>query len=110
MTPLPVNRSGNDLVLNWAGACDPAEDYAVIRGRHRQLRRVQPGAVLDRWVDLGDDHLGRGDRFLLVTPLTGGEEGPYGLLSDDNQLPASGAACAMQIVSVFPASMEHWIF
>ncbi|ANM29867.1 hypothetical protein ABI59_10180 [Acidobacteria bacterium Mor1] len=101
-TPLLVNRSGNDLVLTWAGACNAADDYAIYEGAVGNFGVYNPVQCSTGGSTSATITPGAGDRFLLVTPLTGGAEGSYGLRSDDSERPVSGAACATQNVVACP--------
>jgi len=88
-----------ELLFNWGASCSAeASDYAVYEGSLDSLREgvwdhrpasCSTGGALDTTLVAGE-----GNRFFLVSPLAGSNEGRFGSTSEGSLRPASLAACA----------------
>ena len=94
--PLHVDKNGASLFLSWSPACGPVSDYAVYEGSlgtpgsHVPLQCATGGATTATVPP------SLGDRYYLVVPSSGGNEGSYGRTSDGTERAPSAAACAPQ--------------
>jgi hypothetical protein len=93
--PLTVRKAGaSDLALAWGLGCSPdATDYTVHEGAigdwygHQAVLCDTAGLLTSATIAPA-----AGGRYLLVVPVTDGEEGSYGLDSNGAERPASASA------------------
>jgi hypothetical protein len=91
--------AGVELFFHWGASCSAeASDYAVYEGSLESLREgvwdhrpssCSTGGALETTL-VADE----GNRFFLVSPLAGTNEGRFGSTSDGSMRPSSVAACA----------------
>jgi len=102
--PLTCRReTGGQLTLAWSASCSTdATDYEVYEGTigsfysHFSKFCTTSGATSITFTPAA------GDRYYLVVPTTGTEEGSYGLRSTGAERPTGGGACAIQQIVACP--------
>jgi hypothetical protein len=97
-TPLTMGKSGSDVTLAWGAACRPATDYAVYEGElgvpsSLEFRLCSTGGTTAQLSPSA------GNRYYLVVPRNGANEGSYGKSSDGTELGPAAEACGPQLVA-----------
>ena len=100
MQLLLTREPGDDITLDWDDSCVlNDDDYAIYEGTigdfttHAQKVCSTGGDTFDTITP------GMGDRYYLVVPHDGTDEGSYGIDSDGDPRPASADACQPQAVA-----------
>jgi hypothetical protein len=99
---LTMGKSGSNVTLAWGAACRPATDYSVYEG---QLG--VPTSLVSRLCSTGGQLSAvlapsAGNRFYLVVPRNGSNEGSYGKTSDGTERAPAAAACGPQLLAGCP--------
>ena len=100
--PLFVDRAGSDITLTWDTSCGLGSDYAIYEGVVGDFTSQLPLACTTSGLTTATVTPGAGNRFYLIVPLDGGEEGSYGVNGAGAERPASGSACAPQSIGSCP--------
>ena len=97
---LVLEKAGGQLGLSWGASCQPGDvDYGIYEGALGDFashgsRSCSTGGATSTMLDPSP-----GDRYYLVVPADGIEEGSYGMNSAGIQRSQAQSACAPQNVA-----------
>jgi hypothetical protein len=105
--PLRVAKSGSSLSITWGASCSgQASNHAIYQGNLSMLRAGMwdhDPVTCSAGTDLAETFVpGAGNRYYLVAPLAGGNEGSLGTVSSGALRPESASACAPREASSCP--------
>lgn len=99
---LTLGKSGGDVTLAWSAACRPATDYSVYEGQLGLPSSSTPRLCSTSGALSAVLTPSSGNRFYLVVPRNGSNEGSYGKASDGTERPPSATACGPQLLAGCP--------
>ena len=100
--PLRVGTSGTDLALTWSAACGPAVDYEVYEGELGVSGSLAARLCSTSGATSVTLPPSAGDRYYLVVPISGGNEGSYGRTNGGTERAPAAAACFPQLIADCP--------
>lgn len=105
-TPGPLlnvtKAAGSNITLTWGAACGAGSDYATYEGNLEASNSLQQRFCSSGGATTVTLAPSAANRYYLVTPLSGGNEGSYGKKSDGTERSPAATACVPQIVAVCP--------
>lgn len=96
------NADGTRLDLAWAGACGPAQDFAVYEGALGSPESTAPLLCSTGGATSATIVPSPAQRFYLVVPAVTGAEGSYGRLTGGAERPPAAAPCLPQSIGACP--------
>ncbi len=99
---LNVTKSGANITLTWGAACGFASDYATYEGDLEVSNSLQQRFCSSGGATTVTFTPAAANRYYLVTPLSGGNEGSYGKTSNGVERSPAATACVPQIIAVCP--------
>lgn len=97
-----TKAAGSNITLTWGAACGAGSDYATYEGNLEASNSLQQRFCSSGGATTVTLAPSAANRYYLVTPLSGGNEGSYGKKSDGTERSPAATACVPQIVAVCP--------
>src|SRR5262249_10948631 len=101
--PLTLTKSGAAVILQWGASCFASDtDYEIYEGALGSFSSHTPalcsagGSLTATITPIS------GDRYFLVVPSNGTNEGSYGLQSGGGERPQGASACLSRIIGSCP--------